>query len=175
MKPTPTQTADCLTHIEQLTARLRTLEPILRRRAEDTTLDGYPRQSGPDAGGHGGGDPVGTTVALRLDHPARDTLANTHTDVTTKLHQVRRLLEQAESAGRRALPPTPTPNLDDGCTSCARIKKWSPIHRSGRCRFCYDYLRAENQDPPGALVRAHAEGRRITTQLVIRLQRMGTL
>jgi hypothetical protein len=166
MRPTPAQTADTLTHIEQLTARLRTLEPVLRHRAEDTALDGYPRQSG--SGGAGtDGDPVGTIVALRIDHPARDVLVHTHTDVVTKLHQARRLLEQAESAGRRALPPAPTANLDDGCISCARIKTWSPITRTRRCRWCSDWAYTHHGDDPAIdILRAHHEGRRITTHLI---------
>lgn len=173
MKPTPSQTADCLTHIEELTGRLRVLEPTLRARAADTSLDGYPTRSGPGASG-GHGDPVGTTVALRIDHPDRDPLTHIHAEVVTRLDQARHLLEEAESAGRRALPPPTRTNLDDGCVSCARIKTWSPIHRTCRCRWCYDYLRTEREDPPVALVRAHAEGRRITTQLVVRLKRTGS-
>jgi hypothetical protein len=166
LKPTTAHTADCLTQIEQLTARLRTLEPILRHRAEDTALDGYPRQSGP-GGGSGRGDPVGVIVAIRLDHPDWDTLATTYTDVTTKLHRARRLLEQAESAGRRALPPPPAQNFDDGCLSCARIKTWSPIHRTRRCRWCSDWAyQHDGDDPPIGILRAHHEGRRITTRLI---------
>jgi hypothetical protein len=168
VKPTAFQTADCLTQIEQLAARLRTLEPNLRHRAEDTALDGYPRQSGPGAGQHGQGDPVGTTVAMRIDHPHSDVLGHAHADVLTKLHQARRLLEQAESAGRRALPPPPTrQNLDDGCVSCARAKTWSPISRTRRCRWCSDWATAhQGDDPPIAILRAHHAGRRITTRLV---------
>lgn len=166
MKPTPSQTADCLAHIEQLTGRLRTLEPILRHRAEDTALDGYPRQSGCGSGA-GQGDPVGVIVALRIDHPGRDVLASIYADVAHKLHQARRLLEQAESAGRHALPPAPTTNLDDGCISCARIKTWSPITRTRRCRWCSDWAyNHDGNDPPTEILRAHHDGRRITIRVV---------
>lgn len=166
MNPTAAHTADIIEHIEQLTARLRILEPILRRRASDTTFDGYPRQSGP-AQGPGHGDPVGATVVLRVDQPHRDLLSSTYHDITRKLDQARRLLEQAESAGRQALPPPPRPILDDGCRSCARIRTWSPISRSGRCRWCSDWAYAHNgDDPPADILRAHHEGRRITTRIV---------
>jgi hypothetical protein len=166
-RPTPTQTADTLTHIEQLTARLRLLEPELRRRAQDTALDGYARQSGPGAGGHGGGDPTGTTVALRLDHPHRDTQAHAHTQLLNHIDQARRHLEQAESAGCQSLPPTTGQLLDDGCVSCWRIKTWSPINRTRRCRFCSDWAYAHGgEDPPIDILRARRDGRRITTRLV---------
>jgi hypothetical protein len=167
MKFTAAQTNDCLTQITQLVGRLRRLEPDLRHRATDSAPDGYPRQSGPGGGQHGQGDPVGTVVALRLDHPHSDVLGHAHRDVVSKLHQARRLLEEAESAGRRALPPPANQNLDDGCVSCARIKAWSPISRTRRCRWCSDWAGAhDGYDPPVAILRAHHQGRRITTRLV---------
>lgn len=169
MKPTAAHTADTLTHIEQLTARLRLLEPVLRHRAQTGGLDGYPRQAGFGvASGHG--DPVGSIVVVRLDNPNHDILARIHGDVVGKLDEARRLLEQAESAGRRALPPTPSTNLDDGCVSCARIRVWSPIHRTRRCRWCSDWAYDhDGDDPAPAILRARHEGRRITTRLVARL------
>jgi hypothetical protein len=111
--------------------------------------------------------PVGTTVAMRIDHPHSDVLGHAHRDVLSKLHQARRLLEQAESAGRRALPPPANQTLDDGCLSCARIKTWSPIHRTRRCHWCSDWSYAHGgEDPPVDILRAHHQGRRITTRLV---------
>lgn len=167
MKPTAAQTADCFTQIVELITRLRRLEPNLRHRAQDTALDGYSRQSGFGAGKGGDGDPVGTTVALRMDHPHHDPLGRAHADVVTKLHQVRRLLEEAESSGRQALPPPTNQTLDDGCISCFRIKQWSPISRTRRCRFCSDWAGAHHGDePPIAILRAHHAGRRITTRLI---------
>jgi hypothetical protein len=167
VKPTPTQTADCLTQIEQLAVRLRQLEQTLRASASDTALDGYPRQSGPGAGMGGDGDPVGSTVALRLDHPQADTLGHAHRTVISKLHAARRLLEEAESTGRQALPPPTSQTHDDGCISCHRIKTWSPIHRTRRCRFCSDWAYAHGgEDPPIDILRARRDGRRITTRLV---------
>jgi hypothetical protein len=172
VKPTAFQTADCLTQIEQLTARLRTLEPNLRHRAEDTALDGYPRQSGPGGGQHGQGDPVGIVVAMRIDHPHRDTQAHAHTQLLNDLDAARRFLEHAESVGRQALPPPTSQTLDDGCASCARIKTWSPIHRTRRCQWCMDWARNHaGDDPPIDILRAHHQGRRITTRLVDTLTR----
>jgi hypothetical protein len=167
VKPTPGQTADTLNQIAELVARIRTLEPNLRHRAEDTALDGYPRQSGPGAGMGGDGDPVGTTVALRLDHPQADTLGHAHRQLLTHLHTARRHLEQAESTGRQALPPPTSQTHDDGCISCHRIKTWSPIHRTRRCQWCMDWARNhDGDDPPVDILRAHHQGRRITTRLV---------
>lgn len=170
MRATPGQARDALNQIEEMVERLRLLEPVLRERASDSVLDGWPRQSGPGAGGQHGGDPVGTTVALRLDQPNHDTLGHAHRQVLTRIHAARRLLEQAESTGRNALPPPTGQHFDDGCTSCATIRTWSPIWRTRRCRFCYDYLRAEGHDPPAALIRMHHEGRRITAGIVARLK-----
>ena len=170
MKPTALQTADCLAQIDQLVARLRRLEPNLRHRAADTALDGYPRQSGFGVGGHGEGDPVGAVVAYRMDHPHHDPLGRAHADVLVKLHQARRLLEEAESAGQRALPPPTRQNFDDGCVSCARVKMWSPISRTRRCRWCSDWTGAHHgDDPPIAILHAHHTGRRITTRLIERV------
>jgi hypothetical protein len=163
---TPTQTADTLTQIEQLAARLRLLEPTVRQRAGTTGRDGYPPMSGPDAGHGRGGDPVGNLVALRLDHPRGDILAAAHTDLLSKIHEARRLLEQAESAGRQALPPV-TNLTDDGCVSCARIRRWSPIHRGRRCRWCGDWTASQGGgDPPIDILHAHHDGRRVTVRLV---------
>lgn len=174
-KLTAAQAADCIAQIIELATRLRILEPTVRQRSGPAGRDGYPPSSGPNAGhGNGGGDPVGNLVALRLDHPQPDPLATAHGDLCAKLHDARRLLEEAESAGRQVLPSV-IPVGDDGCVSCARIRMWSPIHRTRRCRFCYEYLRSESADPPAALVRAHLEGRRITTSLVIRLQQSGAM
>lgn len=174
-KLTAAQAADCITQIVELAHRLRILEPTVRERAGPTGRDGYPPTSGPNAGhGSGGGDPVGNLVALRLDHPQPDPLATAHVDLCANLEKARRLLEEAESTGRQVLPFV-APISDDGCISCARLHRWSPIHRTRRCRFCYEYLRAESADPPAALVRAHLEGRRITTSLVIRLQQTGAI
>lgn len=169
-RTTPQQAADAIAEIEEIAARLRHLEPRLRQRATMSDRDGYPTNSGPSRGNGMQRDPVGVLVALRIDHPTGDTVRNAHTELVTKIDQARRLLEQAESAGHRALPPT-TNNIDDGCVSCQRIRTWSPIHRRHRCRFCYDYLRGEGGDPPPELVRAHIEGRRITAQFVARLRR----
>jgi hypothetical protein len=172
VKPTPGQTADTLNQIVELADRLRVLEPTLRARAADSALDGFPRQSGPGAGGHGHGDPVGTTVALRLDHPQADHLGHAHRQVLGKLDQARRLLEEAESTGRQALPPPTRQVLDDGCVSCARIKTWSPIHRTRRCRWCADWARNHGgEDPPIDILRRHADGRRITVRFVDSLRR----
>lgn len=174
MKPTAAQTNDTLAQITQLAARLRILEPNLRRSAADSNLDGYPRQSGGGGSSGGGhGDPVGMIVALRIDHPHRDPLAYAHAAVVANLHEARRLLEEAESLGRRTLPSARSASaaaFDDGCVSCARIKTWSPIHRTRRCHWCSDWAYAHGgEDPPIDILRAHHQGRRITTRLVDRL------
>lgn len=171
-RPTARQTLDALNEMDGLIRRLRLLEPDLRAKTHDTALDGWPRQSGPGHGHGQGGDPVGATVAIRLDHPHHDPHLRAHTTMLTKLHQARRLLEQAESAGRQALPPTRRRNLDDGCVSCARIKTWSPINRTRRCRFCADWSYGHGgEDPPIAILRAHTDGRRITVRLLERIRK----
>jgi hypothetical protein len=172
LKPTHAQTADTFAQIEQLTARIRTLEHTLRLRATDTGLDGYACQSGAGGGGSGHGDPVGIIVALRLDHPHRDVLGHAHRQLLSGLDQARRILEQTESAARQALPPPTRQALDDGCTSCGRIKAWSPIHRTRRCQWCMDWARNHGgDDPPIDILRTHHQGRRITTRLVDTLTR----
>jgi hypothetical protein len=51
--------------------------------------------------------------------------------------------------------------------SCHRIHTWSPIHRTRRCRWCWDWAAThESDDPPIDILRAHHQGRRITTRLV---------
>lgn len=170
--PTARQAADIIDQIEQIAQRLRHLEPIIRSRATDTDRDGYPRSSAPDAGHSTTGDPVGSLVALRLDDPRGEPLTHAHHQLVTNLHRARRHLEQAESAGRQALPPDPNTTHDDGCISCARIKTWSPIHRTRRCRWCSDWAYTHaGDDPPVELLRAHHEGRRVTVRLAGTIRR----
>ena len=170
-KLTAAQAADCITQIVELAHRLRILEPTVRERSDTTDRDGYPRSSAPDAGHGTGGDPVGNIVVLRIDHPEGDHLGSAHTDLLNNLHEARRLLEQAESTGRRALPPT-IPISDDGCVSCARIKRWSPIHRGRRCRWCGDWNASQGGgDPPIDILHAHHDGRRVTVRLADQLRR----
>jgi hypothetical protein len=102
-RPTPRHTADCLAQIDQLTKRLRLLEPIMRRQAAGSGPDGYSSTSGPsDRGNHRGGysDPVGNLVAKRLDDPRADVLVNAHTEMLAKIHRARALLAAAEVAAR---------------------------------------------------------------------------
>lgn len=173
MRPSVAQTDACLTQIQQLTTRLRTLEQNLRRRAEDTALDGYPQSAAGHGTSSGTSDPVGAVVALRLDDPRTDPIQHAHTQLVTKLDHARRILEQAESDGQQALPPPP-PTIDDGCRSCARIKTWAPIHRTHRCRWCSDWAYNHNgEDPPPEILRAHHEGRRITEHTVKTLTHRG--
>lgn len=167
MTPTDRHTADAFDQIEQLVVRLRQLEPVLRHRAATTDRDGYPRSSAPDAGHHSTtGDPVGALVVLRVDDPRGDPIAHAHHRLVSYLDQARRLLELAESAGQQALPPPTARTEDDGCVSCRRTKTWSPISRAGRCRWCSDWAyQHQGEDPPVDILRAHHQGRRITTHL----------
>ena len=170
-RTTPQQAADAIAEIEEIAARLRHLEPRLRQRATMSDRDGYPTNSGPSRGNGMQRDPVGVLVALRIDHPTGDTVRHAHTELVTKVDQARRLLEQAESAGHRALPPA-TNVADDGCVSCSRLSRWSPIFRSRRCRWCAYFSYAHGgEDPPAELLRAHHEGRRISERMVEDWQR----
>lgn len=162
---TPSQAADTLTQVGELAGRLAILEPRLRQAARGTPLDGYPRSSMGGVHGHGG-DPTGTVAALRVDHPGIDTLAQSHHRVLGLVDHARRLLEEAESTAHQALPPVVSQGLDDGCTSCARIKAWSPVHRTRRCRWCYRWAGDHaGDDPPIDILRAHHDGRKINVRL----------
>lgn len=55
---------------------------------------------------------------------------------------------------------------EPGCSSHARIDMWVPVEDNGRCRWCYDFWRAEGIDPPAELLKARADGKRITRQMV---------
>lgn len=58
-----------------------------------------------------------------------------------------------------------------GCTSCARVPvtlqdgtklpRWSPVHRDGLCRWCWDWRRRTDSIPPTDKLRSHHEGKRV--------------
>jgi hypothetical protein len=51
------------------------------------------------------------------------------------------------------------------CASCARINEWATVHRSERCRWCYDFWLRWRRDPPIELLRDRRDGKRITSHM----------
>lgn len=103
---------------EQL-ARFELDDTMLGARVGSSMPDGFPPQSMPGPGQRGGtSDRTAATVAVRLSHDGQNPPAET---AFALLHQAARLLDQADSARAKALPPRPTVEPEDlWCASCAR-------------------------------------------------------
>lgn len=54
---------------------------------------------------------------------------------------------------------------DMWCRRCLTAGIRQPRHRGDLCRFCYDWQRTWRQLPPHHILTAHADGRRITTDM----------
>ena len=55
---------------------------------------------------------------------------------------------------------------EPGCVNCQRVASWVPVHRSERCRWCYDFWLAEGFDAPDDLLKVRASGRPVTQRMV---------
>lgn len=57
---------------------------------------------------------------------------------------------------------------DPGCTSCARlesskgVKRWEPVFRNDRCRWCSDWVRTVGRLPTKKELQAHHDGKRVS-------------
>lgn len=59
----------------------------------------------------------------------------------------------------------------DCCVSHQRFGMWEPVDKDGRCRWCYEWRRVHQADPPEPILRHRAEGRRITSKVIAEASR----
>lgn len=156
----------------------------LMRRSRHGTRDGFPTSSGlRQSGGPATvldeedkpmpplSDPVGELV---VSEPMADPVRRSASVVVRNLKGAVGQLNGAVSALAQALPP---PAFDEpACVVHARVldgqgRPTFVTVEEGRtrCGWCHDWWLANGEDPPPAVVRAHDEGRRMTTKLVAEL------
>lgn len=157
---------DCLT----LGRRLSVVEHVDGFRASVRPMDGDRDSHDEDGEPITLSDPVGEVVARILDGEGRR--GSTTEDVrllTSCWAELRGIARQMDGARARILAPTDEgAKVDPDC--CAVHERhemgFEPLHRSGRCRWCYDFWQAEGVDPPKPLLEARARGQRITAAMV---------
>lgn len=71
----------------------------------------------------------------------------------------------AVAALARACPPPPAPP-EPGCSVLERYGAWEPVFATGRGQWSYQLWHEFGADPPGSLVQAHLDGRRITARMI---------
>lgn len=179
---------DC-DEVVHLAKRLRAEGPELLYRGAIPESDGHATSSGLD-GPRGKGavtDRVGHLVAVDVDRrsdeekerleaaaeqrPAKvddlDPVATAVADMRSMLGDAREILRKADGARARAtiIPVAERPpetGEEPGCLNCERFEVFSPVHKAGRCRACYEYRRRNDRDCPENLVTSRPEnsGRR---------------
>lgn len=162
----------------------------LAAQARKRTRDGFPTASNFRRIGGGGGateaDPTYARAAESVDEPDRDPLRHADHRVREALALASKLLDVAVLELVKAQPPLLNEGGEPGCVVHARIvddlgtekrRRWVPRADKGdgrlhdRCGWCHRWWIAEGEDPPEALVRAHDDGRKLTTKLVAELTR----
>jgi hypothetical protein len=185
MRPSPEGLREFLDQIEFFVARLRADGPALLQRDREVRADGYPARSSLGAGGSGLGLPTEAVALARWaeararaglgqageeedrDHAlAGDPVHDAVRAIWEATRRARDLVREADSRMKRALPPTEveTAPLERGvpaCVSHARFDIYEPAHKRGRCRWCYEWCRAQGtlDDPPEAEIRAREDRR----------------
>lgn len=169
------QTRDAGEHIRELILALMTDNDELSDRASDWGLDGYPSSSGferttPstefDDDGHPvphRTDPVGRTVARRVDHPQANPMRAQRDETRAFIARVRREAEALHGRNIAALrPPADNSDLEPECPSCRAAGVWERVlYRAGFCRFCYEWrLSHKMVNPPRKVVTAKHFGTR---------------
>lgn len=138
--------------------------------------DGYPTSSLGDGGGPASivdenGDPMpplNDPVGELVINPPKNLARMTARAVVGAVEAAVSELQRAVGHLLDATPPAPS-NADPGCKSCATIGIWSPMHKAERCTWCYAWQREHRADPPEVILRAHHDGKRITTRMVAEL------
>lgn len=130
-------------------------------------------------------DPAGN-AAMPDEH--EDPLRLSLQEIVRSLRLARREVRRAVTELVKAQPPLLNEEGEPGCIVHARIvddiggekrRRWVPRADKGdgrqheRCSWCHRWWISESEDPAEALVRAHDEGRKLTTKLVAELTRKG--
>lgn len=168
---------------EVLADRLESCELALRTYGELTweRVDAWSVARMPTKGERGGGIADGADDDDRIDDRREDAAAaRYHTELTTltaridaDLHRLRRIINICNPAVPQSLA---TKDMliaqvaaDGWCVSCWRADQHlSPVAERryrDRCRFCGDYHRDQQEDPPIDILRARIDGRPIRVKV----------
>lgn len=154
------QQAEMFGHLRAIVDYLKDTYPDIKKQSE---MKAGLRSASLGIMGSGGvSDPTGNAVAEE-----RPDVADWALDCLTEIDGFYALAKSVQNRVRRLMPPEASEEGEAGCRSCRRLpKNWSPIHRSERCRWCYDFWLVEKVDPPTELLIARQEGKRITDRMV---------
>lgn len=119
-------------------------------------------------------DPTGDGVVSMLDGTRRRSSVREEVRLMNScMAEIRGLARQADGARARARGPEADDEgravkLDpDACENHERhAQGFMPVHRTGRCRRCYDFWLAEGVDMPLELLIAYGKGQRFTERMV---------
>lgn len=127
----------------------------------DDTLAGYP--TGIDGDGSEDASIVERLALADVDRARRDRTELTRVVERMSNESVRLLALVDQWSTYNGRRPIGRDVRHRWCISCARFGHSTPrAHERQRCRWCDDYHRANDQDPPRALVERHLNGERIT-------------
>lgn len=139
-------------------------------RMKGNGFDGFPPGRGLDGvGGRSGdlgySDPVGDMAASGEER--EDRVVEHWDEVWHGIIGARDALRRMVNTLAKATP-APPPSPPDGCRICGA----EAIYALERCRYCYDWKRANGHDVPPLVVQARKDGRRITTKVVAEAEAM---
>ncbi|HVX20902.1 MAG TPA: hypothetical protein VHB02_06125 [Acidimicrobiales bacterium] len=110
-------------------------------------------------------DPVGELVVD--DRKVRDPMVDHVTTLMRSLTHALGDVRIARASFIRAWEEHGEPGTGEpACRVHARIGIFEEVHRSDRCRWCYDFYGNHGVDPPRDLVRARADGKKITQRMI---------
>lgn len=109
-------------------------------------------------------DPVGEVAAddVKITDPIRVHAERLFQNLAHALHDMRVARGSMIAAFEDVKPEEGAP----ACRPHAEAGIFYTADRNGRCDWCYRFWLAEGQDPPPDLIRAKAEGKRITVGMV---------
>lgn len=132
----------------------------LMARTKGAGFDGFPPsrgEGGSRSGDMGYSDPVGTmVVGDQVDRTVEHWEA-VWSGIIGARDALRRMVNTLAD-----MTPEDPPSPSGGCRVCGA----EAVYALERCRWCYDWQRAQGFDAPPMIVKARREGRRITSKLV---------
>lgn len=181
MRITSEQCNEVIEIVERIREHIGTIYDLDRRLGDAERYDGFRSSLRPMEGSKATvvdedgvpmpdlSDPVGEAVVSMLAGDRRPSTVREDVKLlNATFAEIRGLARMADGARDRAMLPDDK-TLDPECCEVHKRHEFGvePLHRSGRCRWCYDFWLAEGVDPPLPLLKARAEGRRITQQMVM--------
>lgn len=183
MRITAEQCDEIIEAVQRIRGDLGTLYELDNRLASVEVFDGFRTSVRPMEGSAGTvldedgfpvpplSDPTGDGVVASLDGTRRHSSVREDVKLLNAcMAEIRGIVRQADGARARAMVPDDAgrARLDpDACQNHERHGQgFMPVHRSERCRRCYDFWLAEGVDMPLPLLVAYGKGQRFTERMV---------